>query len=119
MIFTPLLPRPWPSPLAGVGVDHSTCNWQSPNSPFVTMSPPPVTTSTPPSTFHGAGPSPLAGFHLDRSLPSKSTTASEGGCPERSCELSAPGVTTGGWGRVSSWTAHCLALAPPAAANDQ
>src|SRR5437762_12097111 len=82
------------------------------------MSPLPLTMRTPFSTFHGASP-PLADCHLDRSLPSKSTIASDGGLPGCCWVLSVPGVTTFGWGRFSSWTAHfLLPVAPSSAAND-
>src|SRR4051794_19125910 len=106
MIFTPLLPRPWLVPLGGVGAAHSTWSWQSPYGSFVTMSPDlPTTTSSPFSTFHPAS-SPLVPCHFDRSFPSNSTTASEGGRPGCCGVLSVPGVTTLGCGRDSSWTAH-------------
>src|SRR2546422_3735795 len=67
------------------------CNWQSPNSCLVAMSPMPGATSTKPSfTLHFASP-PLALRQADKSLPLNSTVASEGG------SLSdLPAVTMGG-----------------------
>ena len=35
MRYTPLFPRSWPCPSAGVGVIHSTCSWMSPKARFV------------------------------------------------------------------------------------
>jgi hypothetical protein len=86
---TPLLPRSWPWPTAGVGADHSMCNWQSPKLCFVLMSLLP-TTIAPFSTFH-----PAACSQADRSLPSNNTIASDGGSA-----AVLPGVTTGGLGHL-------------------
>src|SRR5205809_2998884 len=89
MRYTPLLPRPCPSPLTTDGAAHSTCSWQSPNSSFEKIPPCGVVSITPSSNFHfGSGlRSPR---NLDKSLPSNNTIASEGGPP------TGPGSTTGG-----------------------
>ena len=81
----PLLPLPWPLPTAGVGADHSTCSWQSPNSALVEIAALPQM-SVPSLTSHES-----AFFHCDLSLPSNNTMASEGGSA-----FCAPGVTTAG-----------------------
>src|SRR5437867_1334053 len=44
--------------------------------------------------------------HFERSFPSKSTTASDGGLPAASCVLGVAGVTTGGRGRARSWSSQ-------------
>src|SRR6266550_96832 len=44
--------------------------------------------------------------HCERSLPSKRTTASDGGLPAACCELGVAGVTTAGKGRVRSWSSQ-------------
>src|SRR5213594_1299251 len=65
--------------------------------------PPGGTTIAPFSTFQPDGlPSPVR--HRDRSLPSNSTIASDGGLPGASG--APPGVTTLGWGRSGSCTCH-------------
>src|SRR5216684_3312769 len=57
------------------------------------------------STFHLAG-LPSLCCHLERSLPSKRTIASEGGRPGISGVLVVPGSMTGGTGRLGSWICH-------------
>jgi hypothetical protein len=42
--------------------------------------------------------------HCEISFPSNKTSASEGGLPGCSCVLAVAPVTTGGWGRVRSWS---------------
>src|SRR5512136_231748 len=103
MIRTPLLPRPWLELLTSLGDAHSTCICASPNFSLLMMLPVLGTTSMYPfSTLHRGGrglaeppPSPCSS-HCDRSLPSKRTTASEGGRPGCSGVLAVPGFTTGG-----------------------
>src|SRR4026209_132338 len=58
---------------------------------------PGATSMKPSRTRHSAGP-PFPFRHLERSLPSNSTIASDGGFP------GAAGVMTGGRGRLRSWT---------------
>src|SRR4051794_12180356 len=66
------------------------------------MSPVPgFTVSTPSATVHFASPS-LADFHLERSLPSKRTMASEGAVAGAALTEEFPGVTTRGTGFQSS-----------------
>ena len=74
-------------------------------------------TSSPFSTFHFGSPPPRAACHWDRSFPSNSTTASDGGLAG---SFAVSGVTTFGRGRVSSWTGQFLSAAPSpgAAATD-
>src|SRR2546426_1059790 len=100
------MPRSWPVPLGGDGDDHSTCNWQSPNSALVLMAPvPAATTIAPDSIFQPAG-CPRSVCHLDRSVPLNSTTESDGGAPGVWSVLKLPGVTIVGCGRAPSWTCH-------------
>src|SRR6185312_11953654 len=97
---TPLLPRPWPVPVAGTGADHSTCSWQSPKLCLVVMSVS-FTVATPSFTIH------LSPFsQAERSLPSNRMMASDGGAPHV-----LPGVTIGGSShfiplRYSLWAAQ-------------
>src|SRR6202035_231764 len=51
---------------------------------------------------------PSLSTHLDRSLPSKRTAASEGARPGLSCVLAVPGSTIGGSGRFRSWIFHFI-----------
>src|SRR6266496_3701797 len=75
----------------------------SPNSSFVKMSPLfGLHTMAPPWIFQGAG-LPSAVRHLERSLPSNRTMASDGALPG---VTGAPGVTTAGCGRLGSCTCH-------------
>ena len=59
---------------------------------------------------------PLSLSHFERSFPSKSTIASEGGLPGCSAVLLVPGVTTRGCGRVRSWIGHLISAAAAATA---
>src|SRR5436305_1138338 len=103
----PLLPRPWLSPLTSLGAAHSMCNWQSPNLSLVRISPVAGATCITPSLIsHLAGLPSFADSHFDKSDPSNSTTASDGGWPGCSGELNVPGVTTLGCGRLGSCTAQ-------------
>src|SRR4029453_11888713 len=110
---TPLLPRPFPSPFTSEGVAHSIWSCALPNPSFVWMPPlPGATVRTPSATLHGAGALPLSLTHCDRSLPSKSTMASDGGAPGV-----APGVTIGGSFDglgICPGTRSCCATAAPA-----
>src|SRR5712692_7087075 len=75
----------------------------SPNSSFVKISPLfGLQTITLSLTFQGAG-LPSAVRHLDRSLPSNRTMASDGALPG---VAGVPGITTVGWGRLGSCTCH-------------
>src|SRR3954451_15836277 len=97
---TPLLPRPWLVPVAGVGEDHSTCSWQSPKLCLDVMSVS-FTMATPSFTIH------LSPFsQAERSLPSNRMIASEGGAPHV-----LPGFTIGGSShfmplKYSDWAKH-------------
>src|ERR1700690_1382440 len=62
-----------------------------------------ATSRIPFSTVHLGSP-PRVDSHFERSLPSKRTTASDGGGARRLNV--APGVTSLGWGRSPSWTSH-------------
>src|SRR5438876_958150 len=64
--------RVFPRPRTSFGEAHSTCSWQSPNVCLVEMAD--LEIASPLSMVHLSPP-----FHADRSLPSKSTTASPGG----------------------------------------
>src|SRR5260370_19320922 len=64
-----------------------------------------TTSKIPFSTFHFAG-LPSLCAHFDRSLPSKRTTASDGGRPGESCVFDVPGSITAGSGRFGSWIFH-------------
>src|SRR5438046_811184 len=64
-----------------------------------------ATSKYPSPTFHFAGP-PSAARHLERSVPSNSTMAPDGGRPAWSWVLGSPGVITGGCGRFRSWIFH-------------
>ena len=76
------------------GTHHSRWSWKFSKLRFVRMSPFDLSTvKTPSCTGHSAGPPP-ADVQADRSLPSKSTTASDGAPFVR---LS-PGATTAGCG---------------------
>src|SRR5580704_16342908 len=91
-----------------------------PNPCFVWISPVFGTTSKYPSvTFHFAGPPSLVLTHADKSLPSKSTVASEGALPAASCDDHVPGSITFGAGRFRSCAFHCVchAAAPQASTS--
>ena len=73
---------------------------------------PGATVRTPSATFHGAGALPLSLAHCDRSLPSKSTIASDGGAPgvrPRSDQRQAPAKGSGIWpGTRACWAVVAL-----------
>src|SRR5881396_1227142 len=82
-------------------------SWTSPKTRRVIIGPVPAATSTYPSrTTHFAGES-SCDRHCERSLPSNSTMASDGG---GSGGRSGPGSTTGGRGRSIECTGHCWAV---------
>ena len=87
----PLLPRSCPSPVAGSGSRNSKCNWMSPNSFVVWMSPL-AEVATPSCTVQATGPPVPRSRHCDKSLPSNKTIASLGGV---AFSLNVPGVTIG------------------------
>src|SRR5436190_21559493 len=103
-MFTPLLPRPCPLPLTSDGVANFRCNWKSPNSSLVRLTPVCVVSIKLSSIFHCT--SPFCPCHLEKSLPSTSTTASEGAGAIKLKVL--PGVTIGGFGRCGSCTCHLV-----------
>src|SRR5438046_6415107 len=82
-------------------------SWMSPRTRRVMIGPAPATTSAYPSrTSHFAG-VPSCDRHCDRSLPSNSTMASDGG---GGGGRSGPGSTTGGRGRSIEWTGQVWAV---------
>src|SRR5262245_57059522 len=106
MMYTPLLPRPCPRPFTTSGAAHSRWIWQSPNESLVTMSL--LAAMAYPSLMTHLSPP----VHFERSLPSKRTSASDGG------PLSLPGVTTTGSGQTipdlysrGSWAVVMVAIA--------
>src|SRR5687768_3300452 len=108
----PLLPRPWPLPVMYLGCCHSRWTCRSRNSSLDWIAPLlGTTTSAPPSAFHFTSPSPFSGFHLERSVPSNSTTASLGGLAGWSV-AGITGVTAAGCGRFMSWTSYPSLAAP-------
>ena len=107
MIKMPLFPRCWLFPRGSAGAAHSMCSCTSPNFCLVMWLPVPGTTSMYPfSTFQvGAEVSPrLRSSQFDKSRPSKSMIASDGGKPGLDCVLAVPGSTKRGLGLASSCT---------------
>src|SRR5258708_6339174 len=75
-----------------------------------------TTSKIPFSTFHFAG-LPSLCAHFDRSLPSKRTTASDGGRPGESCVFDVRESIPAGSGGFGSWIFHFGSICAPQTAG--
>src|SRR5579884_485365 len=102
------------------GTRNSTCKWNlPPNFSLVMMLPVPLTCAAPPSTsFHAAGLLPSSLVQLSRLLPSKRTTAPEGGgVPLTSCLSSGLATVRPLMSQVLSLAAETVSRVRPSAVS--